>query len=334
MLNVLRGVFIVISALLGYSISFKLNISPITGTIVGMASAGLLVFLELGFSSRFVATITIVMFAVIFGFIISYFVIAALYLIPEIAKIKNSSDTATTFEFCITFLLSFISIIAILHTKDDFKIIIPFVEFSRDKKQGRPLLLDTSAIIDGRLIELADTKIIDTTCYVPKFVLNEIHRLSDSQDKLKRSRGRRALQILNKLRDDRKIHIEIHGAFLPYLKEVDDKLVKLAKLMSARILTTDFNLSRIAQVQGVDVVNVHELAKSLKPPAIQGERLYIEIVKPGENSGQGVGFLEDGTMVVGEGCGNRVGEELAIVITNVIQTTAGRIIFGRPEDSN
>lgn len=333
MLYVLRAIFIVICAILGYALSNGLGFNTTIGLAIGTLAAAVLMLLELGFASNFVGIFSVVMFAVVFGFLMSYFAISALYLIPEFAKIKAQAETAKLFEFSITFLLTFFSIITILHTKDDFKIVIPFVELAKDKKQGRPILLDTSAIIDGRVETLAETKIIDTTVYVPKFVLNEIHKLSDSQDKLKRSRGRRALQILNKLRDDGKIKIEIHGAFLPYLKEVDDKLVKLGKLMDARILTTDFNLSRVAQVQGVDVINLHDLAKALKPPAIQGEKLYIEIVKQGENPGQGVGFLEDGTMVVGEGCASRVGEELPIVITNVIQTTAGRIIFGKPEDT-
>lgn len=336
MLHLLRVLFVILGGLIGYAIGAHYE-HAVRGALVGALVGVLFVVLELAFARRFIATASVVIVGVIFGFVLSHFVISALYLIPAVKHLaapKPGEPVVTDFsfylEFSITFLFCFISVIAILHTKDEFKIVIPFFEFARSGAVGRPVLLDTSAIIDGRVLDIIETKILDAPLVIPRFVLNELHKLSDSQDKLKRNRGRRGLEIVNAIREHRRLTLQVPDVFLPHIEGVDNKLINLAKTMGARILTSDFNLEKVAQVQGVDVINLHSLAKALKPPVIQGEKLTIELIKLGENPGQGVGFLEDGTMVVGEGCANRIGQVVELVVKNVIQTSAGRIIFGEP----
>jgi uncharacterized protein YacL len=231
-------------------------------------------------------------------------------------------------NFAIAVVLSFLSVLTILHVKDDFKFVIPFVELKREGGGAKPVILDTSAIIDGRIADVMDTKVLDTRIIVPRFVLNELQQVADSQDKLKRNRGRRGLDVLNRLRKSK--GVEVQEVELPDIQGVDAKLVRLAKNLDARIVTTDFNLNKVAQVQGVDVINVNDIAAALRPVVLQGEKLTIKIIRTGESAGQGVGYIEDGTMVVAEECANKIGQEVELMVTNVLQTSSGRLIFGRP----
>ena len=221
----------------------------------------------------------------------------------------------------------------ILQTKDDVRFVIPYVEFEKQTKGGRPMLLDTSAIIDGRILDIAKTKIFDNPLVVPRFVLQELQLIADSGDRLKRNRGRRGLDIIIKLQSERDLQITIYSN--PGYNDrqpVDHKLVALAEDIKGKIVTTDYNLNKVAHIRGVDVVNVNDLSNSLKPVVLPGETLEIKIVKPGEEQGQGVGYLEDGTMVVVEGARKRIGEILVVNITSSLQTSAGRMIFAKTDD--
>jgi uncharacterized protein YacL len=186
-------------------------------------------------------------------------------------------------------------------------------------------------IIDGRIADLLDAKVFDGQLVLPRFVLLELQAVADSTDRQKRMRGRRGLDILNRIRNDHGARITIQDAMLPDIEGVDAKLVKLAKLTESRLLTLDFNLNKVAQVQGVEVVNLNDIAAALRPPLLQGEKLTVRIVKAGESPGQGVGYLEDGTMVVGEDCASRINQDVELVVSNILQTSAGRMIFGRVE---
>lgn len=227
----------------------------------------------------------------------------------------------------------YLAISFILQTKDDFRFIIPYVEFSRQTKGVRPILLDTSVLIDGRITDIAVTGIIDSQLIVPRFVLEELQAVADHADKLKRARGRRGLDVLTKLRGVNRPEVIIYDsaseASTPGETEVDQRLVDLAKSMNARVLTNDFNLNKVAGLRGVDVININELANAMKPVVLPGEKMAVRIQKPGEAAGQGVGFLEDGTMVVVEQGRAFVGEEVQFTVTNTRQTVAGRMIFGR-----
>jgi uncharacterized protein YacL len=221
-----------------------------------------------------------------------------------------------------------------MRTKDDVRFVIPYVEFAKQTKGARPLILDTSAIIDGRIVDLCQSKLFDAPLVVPRFVLNELQLIADSADKLKRNRGRRGLDILNKMQTDPVIDVEIDDNVLAEVEEVrgvDQKLMMFSKAFNGRLATTDYNLSKVARVREVDVVNINDLANSLKVVALPGETMQVKIIKPGEEAEQGIGYLDDGTMVVVEGARNKIGRELMISITSSLQTSAGKMIFGKFE---
>jgi uncharacterized protein YacL len=226
----------------------------------------------------------------------------------------------------------YLSISFILQTKDDFRFIIPFVEFSKQTKGARPILLDTSVLIDGRIDDICATGILESQLIVPRFVLLELQQVADSADKLKRNRGRRGLDVLAKLQNSNRVSVVLYDSSARDEEKdagVDTKLLNLAKDLNARVLTNDFNLNKVAQLRGVDVINVNDLANALKPVVLPGERMTVRLVKPGEEPGQGVGYLEDGTMVVVEQGRSHVNEEVEFVVTSFLQTSAGKMIFGR-----
>ncbi|MFQ5874907.1 MAG: PIN/TRAM domain-containing protein [Dehalococcoidia bacterium] len=195
------------------------------------------------------------------------------------------------------------------------------------RSNGLAILVDTSVIIDGRLADITQTGFIDGGLIIPKFVLDELQYIADSPDSLRRNRGRRGLDVLNRLRKDKNMQVDIVDMEVPGADGVDSKLVSLAKSSNYPILTTDFNLNKVAELQGVKVLNINELANSLKPNLLPGEDMSIQITQEGKEEGQGVGFLDDGTMVVVEGGRKHINSELPITITRVLQTSAGRIIF-------
>ena len=247
---------------------------------------------------------------------------------------REQSKQRRLVTLLITLGCCYVCVSTLLQTKDEFRFIIPYVEFSRQIKGARPLVLDTSVIIDGRIADICDTRFVDTKMLVPRFVLQELQSVADSSDKLKRNRGRRGLDMLKRMQGNAKIDLQIHEANLPEVREatkVDERLVAFAKALGARVVTNDYNLNKIAQLQGVEVINLNELANALKSVALPGEVLSVKLVKPGEPPTQGVGYLEDGTMVVVEQGRPYLGTEVAITVTSVLQTPAGRMIFGRLE---
>ncbi len=247
---------------------------------------------------------------------------------------QRSQYERKALQLIITVICCYIAISTLLQTKDEFRFIIPYVEFSKQVKGGKPLVLDTSVIIDGRIADICDTRFIDTKLIVPRFVLQELQSVADSSDKLKRNRGRRGLDMLKRMQNNAKVELQMHEANLAVLRDVykvDERLVVLAKALDARVVTNDYNLNKIAQLQGVEVINLNELANALKSVALPGELMNVRVVKAGDQIGQGVGYLEDGTMVVVEHGRSMIGHEVAITVTSVLQTPAGRMIFGRVE---
>ncbi|MHC4424036.1 MAG: TRAM domain-containing protein [Planctomycetota bacterium] len=194
--------------------------------------------------------------------------------------------------------------------------------------------MDTSAIVDGRIADLYQSKLFDAPLIVPRFVLNELQLIADSADKLKRNRGRRGLDILNRMQTDSNIDIEIDDTVIPEveeLKNVDQKLVVFTKHCNGRLATTDYNLTKVAQVREVDVMNINDLANSLKAIALPGETMEVKIIKPGEEAEQGIGYLPDGTMIVVEDARSKIGQEIVMSVTSSLQTSAGKMIFGKFE---
>lgn len=194
---------------------------------------------------------------------------------------------------------------------------------------GRPKLLDTSAIIDGRLVDVADAAFLDGQLLVPAFVLGELQAIADDADTLRRRRGRRGLEILERLADLRGVDTEIVHDDVPEAKEVDEKLVRLALDRGADLVTTDYNLHQVAQLQGVRVMNLNRLANAVKAAYLSGETLSLSVVRPGKEAGQGLAYLDDGTMVVIENAADRIGETVPVVVTSTLQTNVGRMVFGK-----
>ena len=227
----------------------------------------------------------------------------------------------------------YLSISFILQTRDDFRFIIPYVEFSKQTKGARPILLDTSVLIDGRITDIAKTGIFESQIIVPRFVLNELQTIADSGDPLKRGRGRRGLDALAELRAVRRAEVILYEAAprgaAEVADDVDHQLMDLSKMLNARVLTNDFNLNKVAELRGVDVININELANAVKPVVLPGEKMHVRIQKPGKESGQGIGYLEDGTIVVVEQGRGFMNEDVELMVTNMRQTVAGRMIFGR-----
>lgn len=197
-------------------------------------------------------------------------------------------------------------------------------------ESGPNVLVDTSAIIDGRIADIAESGFLYGTLLIPRFVLDEVQRLADSADNLRRTRGRRGLEILGRLRKDGKTPVTIIDEDVPGLSEVDSKLVELAKRGGRAVLTNDLNLNRIAELQGARVLNINALANAMKPALLPGEELKVRVIQPGKDVGQGVGYLDDGTMVVVEGGARSIDNEVEVTVTRVLQTVAGRMIFATP----
>ena len=208
---------------------------------------------------------------------------------------------------------------------------------SKDKKnknisRGDPKVLDTSVIIDGRIFDICQTGFIEGALVIPNFVLEELRHIADSSDALKRNRGRRGLDILNKIQNELSIEVQITEKDFPEIAEVDSKLLKLAQVLNGKVITNDYNLNKVAKFQGVPVLNINELANAVKPVVLPGEEMTIQIIKDGKESGQGIAYLDDGTMIVVEGARRHIGEIMDVVVTSVLQTAAGRMIFARQKD--
>jgi uncharacterized protein YacL len=219
----------------------------------------------------------------------------------------------------------------LLQSRHEFRALVP--SFERVKAVGapKPYVLDTSVIIDGRIADVVETGIMDGRLIVPSFVIAELQSIADSSERLRRTRGRRGLDILNRLRSSAHAQLQIDERELPTFdgQPVDLKLVLLAKHLAAKVMTQDFNLNKIAQLHGVEVVNLNDLAGALKPVFLPGETLDVLLLKPGEGAGQAVGYLDDGTMIVVEAGRPRINQTVTVTVTSVLQTSAGRMIFGR-----
>lgn len=208
---------------------------------------------------------------------------------------------------------------------------------NKDKKgksdyKGYSKILDTSVIIDGRIFDICQTGFIEGALVIPNFVLEELRHIADSSDGLKRNRGRRGLDILNKIQKELNVEVQIYEKDFPEIAEVDSKLLKLAQVLSGKVITNDYNLNKVAEFQGVPVLNINELANAVKPVVLPGEEMKIQIIKDGKESGQGIAYLDDGTMIVVEGGRRHIGEIKDVIVTSVLQTAAGRMIFAKQKE--
>jgi uncharacterized protein YacL len=298
-----------------------------------LALAGATVAADIFVPRKPIDVISAVYFGLLVGVFLTYVVMLVLTpLLPTpFPGDRWAAGVRTAVPLMLGMVLCYVCISLLIQTKDDFRFIIPYVEFAKEVKGLKPYVLDTSVVIDGRIADLVETNVLDNQLIMPRFVLAELQAIADSSDKLRRARGRRGLDILNRLRNNENIDLKIYDRELPEMdgQPVDMKLVLLAKHLEGKIVTGDYNLNKVARLHNVAVINLNEIANSLKPIFLPGETLAVRIVKPGEEVGQGVGYLDDGTMIVVEGGRDHIGKEIKINVTSVLQTSAGRMIFGK-----
>ena len=242
-------------------------------------------------------------------------------------------DKVHKYSLLINILMTYLGMVVAIHKKEEVELLDRNIFIPTKKKRGQEVwIVDTSVIIDGRISDICETKFVTGRLVVPRFVLNELHVLADSADGIKRQRGRRGLDILAKLQEMPENPVTVLEKDFSELKEVDAKLVELAKDFKARILTTDFNLNKIASVQGVRVLNINDLSNALKAVVLPGEMMNVFVVKEGKEKDQGIAYLDDGTMVVVEEGRRLVNKKLEVVVTTILQTSAGRMIFTKPKE--
>ncbi|MBX3379449.1 MAG: hypothetical protein KF805_05090 [Phycisphaeraceae bacterium] len=224
--------------------------------------------------------------------------------------------------------LAYLAVTTILQTQDDFRLVIPYVEFAKQIRGAKPLILDSSALIDARFVDMAATGLIQSPVVIPRFVVLELQKLADSSDRLTRTKGRRGLDMVTKLQRLGTVSVSIDELPVPG-KAVDQMLIEFARLSPGLIVTTDLGLARVAEIQSIGVINIHELANALKPALVPGESLSVVLVREGEQAGQGVGYLDDGTMVVADAAAEFIGNRVELQVTSNLQTAAGRLIFAK-----
>lgn len=342
--HVLRVIFVLTLGAVGWSLASDPRIA--TGSLAGqglfivggfVVAAVIVVALDVFFIPRKSLTaISGLFFGLVVGMVVAYGLSLIINLLVSANVPGELTDSqaslVSALKLGIGVICCYLAISFILQTKDDVRFVIPYVEFARETKGGRPMVLDTSVIVDGRIADIANTRILESELIIPRFVLQELQTIADSSDKLKRSRGRRGLDMLNKLQLNDNIDIRILDT-VPERSApdagVDEMLVDLALQLRGNVVTNDYNLNKIAQLRGVTVININDLANAMKPVVLPGESLEVKVIKPGEEMGQGVGYLDDGTMVVAEGARERIGEVVQLTVTSVLQTSAGRMIFGR-----
>jgi uncharacterized protein YacL len=325
---VIRILFLCLCTTGGYAVSqvrpeyIGLSHSGLIGMMMGFGFGGLMIAVDemlKGFSLRAFSATT---FGLLLGTVVAL-------LVNNSGLFVNAPDNVQWLIRLGLFLgFGYIGIIlAMRSNKEDFSLIIPYVRFAPQNKPDNLLLLDTSVIIDGRIADLIETRFLEGLIVVPRFVLKEIQQIADSSDPIKRARGRRGLEMLNRLQRNAHTEVRIHDGDFPEESEVDTKLIHLAHNLNARLYTNDYNLARIAELQKISYVNLHEVAKCLKVILLPGETLQLKIVREGKDKGQGLGYLPDGTMVVVNNGQSHIGKQVEVQVQTLLQTGAGVIVF-------
>ncbi len=326
---VIRILFLSLCTVGGYAVSqvrpefVSSSYGGLIGMVIGFGFGWLMIALDemlKGFSLRAFSATT---FGLLLGSVVAL-------LIDRSGLFQYTEQTTTRWLIRLTLFLSFgyIGIVlAMRSNKEDFSLIIPYVRFTKQNKPDNLLLLDTSVVIDGRIADLVEANFLEGLIVVPRFVLKELQQIADSNDPIKRARGRRGLDMLNRIQRNPRNEVKIHDGDFPDEKEVDAKLVRLARNLGAKLFTNDYNLGKIAELQSVSYVNLHELAKAMRLVLVRGELLSLRIVREGKDKGQGVGYLPDGTMIVVNNAQSAVGHQVEAQVQSLLQTGAGIIVF-------
>lgn len=344
-LAILRGLFLVLAAAVTalYALTFqvegRVDLAVVVAlSVVALILAAVVIAGDVLSPRKKLSALSGVLLGLVGGLVVAFALGKVVdyvgLIMPRPAKVDSKAIDSLLegVKVFIGLVTCYLGISLVLQTKDDFRFVLPYVEFAKQIRGTRPTILDTNVIIDGRVLEVAQTRVMQGSLIVPRFVLAELQVLADSTDKVRRARGRRGLDILQKLQANGIVEVVIDESEAEGTT-VDQKLVALAQQLQARVMTHDVNLAKIADVRGVEVININDLARAMRPVALPGEELRVKVVKPGESYGQGVGYLEDGTMVVVEDGRQHLGQELEITVTSTLQTSAGRMIFGRRSGS-
>jgi len=327
---VLRAIFFLVAAGLGIRGAQAFAVSEFAGIATACIVALGLVSVEALFVRSPVRTIAAITSGLFLGLLLSVFFQNVMRIVAQAVApgIETTQPELFPFISLVTLcVFPYLCTAVLLATKDDFRFIIPYIEFRKQVKTRTPLILDTSVFIDGRFQSLLATDVLDQRLEVPRFVLDELQDLADRRDKSTRERGRRGMDILH---DIEQYHwVEVVEYPLEEAEEVDVGLLRLAAAHEGKIVTTDHNLTKRARLQGVPVLNINDLATALKPVLVPGEVLRVTLLRAGDDPGQAVGFLRDGTMVVVEQASDRIAQEVSVEVTSAIQTSAGKMVFGK-----
>lgn len=332
MIFFIRILFIIGCTVFGYLSDFPWlqslhsGYAPLVGAAIGFMAGTLVLSLDVFFKQYTVRNIL----AVLIGFALGLAIHKLFMMVISYANFPQ--EAVSQFAVASAIVFSYLGVITILRGQDEFTMMIPFVTLDTKGSGEELILLDTSVIIDGRISDIVKTNFMSGKLILPRFVLKELQLIADSSDPLKRARGRRGLDVLNKLKTIPDINVKINEMDFPEFNTVDAKLVKMGQVMNAKVFTNDYNLNKVAELQGVKVLNINELANALKPIVMPGELMQVKILKEGKEHDQGVAYLDDGTMVVVDNGRRRIGQTLSVAITSVLQTQAGRMIFAKPGD--
>jgi len=326
--NLLRVLFLTFCGSVGLLVSSQTSGNPFPGLFVGLVFGLFIVLIDRllkGFSLRAFSSATL-------GLLLGLF-FANLLSASQVLRYQSEDVQwiARLLVYCAFGYLGMM--LAMRSNRDEFSLIIPYVRFARETTQHEPLVIDTNIIIDGRIAELCATGFVSRVLVVPRFVLGELQLLADSRESIKRERGRRGLEILDQLQQGREIDLTIHESAEDEDLTVDARLVRVAKVLQARLLTNDQALCQVARLQQVPVLNLNDLVRALQPPLIVGEELELNLVKEGRDAHQAVGFLPDGTMIVVNHARELIGKMASVVVSSALQTAGGRLIFAELKEN-
>lgn len=327
---VIRIFFLTLCVLGGYAVSQvrpELIENGSYGVVIGFGLGGLLIALDemlKGFSLRAFSAAT---FGLVLGSLIAWMV--------DRSQLFEYADDKSRWliRLCLFVGFSYIGmVLAMRSNKEDFSLIIPYVKFMAQNPPREVILLDTSAIIDGRVADLVEANFVEGSLVIPKFVLTELQNIADSPDPIRKARGRRGLETLSRMQRISKAEVKIHEGDFPEETTVDGKLIRLALTLGAKLYTTDFNLGKVAELQNVPYLNINALAHAVKAPLVAGETLQLRVVREGKDKGQGIGYLNDGTMVVVNNGSTLIGQDVQVQVQSLLQTGAGVIVFAESKN--